>query len=763
MNTLKKIAFVLIFSLTLTSCNQLVEYNSNGWKILVNTQKNYLTISQNDLGVMLDQIHLNWKNGNQTFPDLQWESNLEDGNLTLTTKEPTQAEWTFKSSENGLKITCSAQEGFLTGLAPAGEKRIPARVVSQDNGIMYTQMGLVSATNIYNLFDMNTDIMIRFPGESSLKRDVADQKLMQVSFPVNQNTEITVIKNYYTRVVGLADNQKTDFKPVFEPIPNRFQAAPTGWSSWYCYYMSPREEDLVQETDALAEKLKPYGLEYVQLDAAYTRGPEANWLNWNKELYPNGGKWWFDHILKKGLKPGLWLNIYGDNYEHPSMAEKYPEEFYLRDTNGNLSQACCSADTTVVRLDYTNPEVIEKHLKPLFETLVNEWGLAYLKDAGWGTWMDYYEQNRKQALHPEMDSRLAYRNAQEAVREVMGAYNYITGCAMHEIGTGFDFFDGSRTGGDDYAQWTGKGHFSGGMQTFFSSLFGANYLNGICWWSDPDDVMVRDPLTMEEAKTIVSTISLSGQAYIISDYIADFSTTRLRNFLSSKYHIGWAKRYPELVKKLPGEKLDLYRKTMPAMPIKAMDLYPFRSKPTCCPTPSSFPRALDLKVNSVSGMYDVVALYNWSDIDSTETLVLHEDLGLETGKTYLAFDFWNQKLLDVTAGRIKETIPAHGTKAIIIREISGTPQLIATSRHLTAAFSINELKWDSGEKTLSGMSKTVPGDPYSLYLYVPGNMKVVKTNAGVAEVKSQSNTGHLFSVTFAGNTEPVKWAVSFSE
>ena len=102
--------------------------------------------------------------------------------------------------------------------------------------------------------------------------------------------------------------------------------------------MSPTEEDLILETDALAQKLKPYGLEYVQLDACFTRGGEANWLEWTKEIFPQGGKWWFKYIEERGLKPGLWVNIYGDNYANPSMADKYPENFYLRDNRVNFRE-----------------------------------------------------------------------------------------------------------------------------------------------------------------------------------------------------------------------------------------------------------------------------------------------------------------------------------------------------------------------------------------------------------------------------------------
>ncbi len=763
MKSLMKISLLIAFTAFLFACQQPKEYSEDGWKIVSNSNDGTLTFSQSKLGVVFADVHLLKMEGKSAVRIKSWETEIKDGAIVLTIKEPVSAECPIVVSDSTVNFTCNAKNIYIEGIAPAGEKRIPARIASQDNDVMYTQMGFVSATNIYHLFDMNTDVLIGFPEGSKLVRNVNDNSLMDIKIALSNEPEITLVNNYYTNVVGLVDNQKTKFKPVFVPISNRFKTAPTGWSSWYCYYMSPTEETLMEETDALAKKLKPYGLKYVQLDAAYSRGVDANWLNWDKKLYPHGGKAWFKHVRDNGLVPGLWLNIHGANSNHPSMADKYPDNFYLKDKEGKMSHICCSADSTMNRLDYTNNDVIEKHLRPLFETLVNDWGLGYLKAGGWGTWMDFLEKNRENAFDPQMDSREIYRKSIKVVRDILGDKGYLLGCSMHEIGVGFGYFDGSRTGGDDYANWDGKDHWSGGMQTFFNSLFGANYLNGISWWSDPDDVMVRDPLTLDEGKTIVTTISLSGQAYVFSDYVANFSEERLHNFLTSKYNTGWAGKYPKLVKPLQDEKLELYKKTMPAMPIKAMDLYPYKIKPACCPEPASFPKALDLKVNAATGQYDVISMYNWADNDTIRTLTLDADLGLDVDKSYLAFDFWNTKLLDVKNNKLQKLVPKHGTCAILLRAATGLPQVLATSRHLTAAKSLSNVTWNEEKQMLSGESVTVPGDKYSLYFYVPSGYQI-KTNTvsnGRAETTQLEN--NLLQLSFQGTEKPIKWSVEFSK
>lgn len=761
-NILTTSFFISLFILVL-SCQKKETLSINGWNIEIESSQGLLDFSNPDLGILLKNVQLAVKSGSETKATRNWKFTVENNALKIAARNP-ESEWIIKVSDTAISFSTKLENALVTAIAPAGEKRIPARTAEQDNDVMYTQMGFVSATNIHNLFDMKTDIMISFPENSRLMRNKTDNSLMDISFNPDGDADIKLIKNYYDEEVGLSHYERENYKPAYAPIADRFKAAPTGWSSWYCYYMSPSGESLFEETNAIAEKLKPYGIKYIQLDAAYSRGEDANWLNWYKGLYPQGGKVWFKQVKDKGLIPGLWLNIYGANYASPAMADKYPENFFLHDKDGKLSAACCSADKTVKRLDYTNPAVIEKHLKPLFETLVNEWGLGYLKAGGWGTWMDFLEKNRDYAFDPSKNSREIYRETHKVVREILGDKGYLLGCAMHEIGVGFEYFDGSRTGGDDYANWRGKNHWSGGMQTFFNSLFGSNYLNGITWWSDPDDVMIRDPLTMEEGKTIVSTISLSGQAYIFSDYVADFSKERLDSFLNSKFNIGWAKKYPDLVKPLPDEKIDLYRKTMPAMPVRAMDLYPFKGKAKCCPKPKSYPKALDLKVNSYSGVYDVVSLYNWADVDTLCTLDLEKDLGLDKNKKYVAFDFWNTKLIRLKGNKIEKTIPAHGTLALIIRPAEDHPQLMATSRHLTSAYSIKKYHWEDKTKTIIGKSRLVTGDDYTLFFVIPDSYKTTDIkveSSGEKNIVVRSEDG-LLKVTFtAPKKESLDWAIHF--
>lgn len=723
----------LLISLILSTACAPKPFEHEDWKITVDSHQETLKIEHTRVGVVLKDVSL-FSAENQKLTG--WEINPAASKLTISTTSPQKSTWTFLAKENELQINTSFAGSYLQGLAPADEARIPARTEEEDNGIMFTSLGFVSAKNIHSLFDIPTDTMIKFSDKADLTRNQENLREMNVVIKPDSAATLTLVPDYYINVLGLK---------YYQPRPKRFATAPVGWCSWYCYYMGTTEEDMIRETDALAKLLKPYGLEIVQLDACYTRGEAANYLEWNKEAFPRGGKWLFEYIKSKGLKPGLWVNVYGSNYARPECAEKYPENFYLRDKEGNLSGACCTADKTVVRLDYSNPEVIEKHLKPMLSILKNEWGLAYLKDAGWGTWMDYYDQNREQAFDSSKGSREIYVEVQRAVRKTLGDDVYINGCAMHEVGLCFGLFDGSRTGGDDKAIWYPKKERGMSMQTFFHSLFGANYLNNIVWFCDPDVVMVRNPLSYEEGQTIVSTIALTGQTYMASDFMD----------------------------RLPARKLELYRKTIPTTPIKPIDLYPYKILQNkrngvvwCCPRVKEFPRAIDLKVNGVGGEYDVLALFNWEDKAAEKSFSL-EELGLDPEKKYHLFNFWEAKYMGISEGTFTAWLPPHGTLVLIIREVKNQPQLLATSRHITSSISPQKISWNPADMTLNGISSIVPGDSYSLFLWKPENLEVVKVEANAEVLFHRSDENGLLEVKFAGDlpegTPHLTWKIVFKE
>lgn len=760
---------ISMLTLLIVNCGRAIPYSNEGWSITADVRRETITIKHEDLGIVLKDIQLNLRKDGEFFELSGWDVKRDESILTITTKEPDITTWEFKITKEGVDISSSANRGIITGIAPAGGGRIPARVASQDNGVIYNSLGFVSARNIYSLFDRMTNILIQFVKGSELSRNTSDEELMDVTFSAVEGNEIFLTPNYYTEVLGLYHYEP--YYPQYED-KHPFKRANTGWLNWYCYYMASNQEDMVKETDELAKTLKPYGLEYVQLDATYSEGGEANLLEWNKEKFPKGGKWLMQYIKSKGLRPGLWVNAYGANYPRGEFMDKYPENWFLHDENGKVFGACCTADSTVAKLDFSNPEVFEKHLKPLFKTYVDDWGIEYLKDAGHGEWMYTYVENRERVFDPSVDVVEAYWRVQAIIRDIMGPKNWVMGCdaegGADKYCLGFGIFDSAFNIRDDvYAVWEQYVWAPAmGTKMHLATIFCTNYLNDIVIYNDPDATMIRPPLTTDEAINNVTTTVLSGQSYTISDFMSQPTKERIKEMLAHS-HGSWGKEFPHLIKKLSDNRVELYKKTMPTMDITPIDLFPYRSKAGYAPLPDGYPdvdnlpRALDLKVNAASGVYDVVAIYNWLDELDTKVISFGEDLGLDPEKEYLIFDFWNQELEGIFKEKIHSEVPPHGVRVFVVRSLPNRPQLLATSRHITGAFSIEAVNWDKSKFTLSGTSKTVPDDAYSLFIYLPKGFNVLKVDANAPNLSHNIIQEHVLEVSFTGQKEPVKWMIEF--
>ena len=94
-----------------------------------------------------------------------------------------------------------------------------------------------------------------------------------------------------------------------------------GWCSWFYARIQATEAEQLRNAAFIAQHLKPYGMQWVQIDDGYQRafgGWEAN------ELYPHGMAWLATEIRRLGLQPGIWLAPYAVS-EHASLVQTHPE------------------------------------------------------------------------------------------------------------------------------------------------------------------------------------------------------------------------------------------------------------------------------------------------------------------------------------------------------------------------------------------------------------------------------------------------------
>ena len=770
--------------------------NHAGWIITTDEEKGLLNVAHEVAGILVKDVKVNYKNASNTFSPMEWTAEKAGENLLMLRAVQREAVIIFKLEENRLTISSSNTNIVLVGLAPASQDRIIAHLIdpsgvpvtwsgtseieenfgglisrkpsflpSGNSEVMSFALGQTDGTDIHSLFDRKLDMAISFSEQTSLQRNSLDKDLLDITIPVPGNTVIKLIPDYYTHELGL---------PFYDRMNDSlFSTAPTVWSSWTSYYQDVRETDIIRNIDWLSANLKPYGFKYVQIDDGYDNANDTTmmhqWINnWEERgLFPRGPEWIANYIKSKGLHPGLWLvpNVYA------GAVAKHPD-WYLRDKSGRLI-----LDYYTPALDYTHPGTLD-WLKTLFTTLKG-WGFEYFKFDGEFAITAYAPKVDKSKLYnKEINQVMAYRKRLKLIRDVIGPNSFIEGCPIGAPLDGIGYFNSYFNGADVYNTWLGS-------YSLFNSINTNSFLNHIVTYTMPgegidispskslelarktmsprflytaetsEDSLKNFGVSMAEARTLVSIVSLTGVVYPLASIMPD----------------------------LPEERARLLKMTMPTMPIMPVDLYSrgsdmgsylpweiFKHRTTDTYV-HNYPEIINLKINAAAGKYNVVSFTNWRNKKYAKTISFSGKLGLPVGSPYIAFDFWEQKLFGIFHDSMEVKLDSTDTKVLLLHPFIGRPQLIGNSRHITGAFSIQSQRWDANKNNLQGICETVPGDPYSIFIYLPDGYVlkdiVIRNNPSVSSTNKQipykkTVSKNLLQITFTGQEQKISWQINFS-
>jgi len=761
-----------------------VQVSAAGWTLSANPESHTIGVRHERLGLVLDGIRLYERSGAGLEELTGWSAKSErTGLLTIRGEKPRVA-WEFEARRDQLRISSTSSQAVLTAECPGGETRIVARLIDRDGvpvqwigtaeveagyggartsrpsflprrnaDVMHFGLGAVSGEQFHALFDRPTDTAIELGEGARLRPSDRASASWQVRLNVPGNAVVRLTPDYFTKALGL---------PYYQPFDDSvFPSAPMVWSSWTSYYEAVREQDIVENADWLADRLKPYGFQYVQLDDGYDRGKdgEHSWIeNWDTAKFPHGPRWLTDHIRSKGLRAGIWLvpNAYAPGLkDHP--------DWYLRDEQGRVIK-----DYRTPALDSTHPEALAK-FREILETL-DGWGFDYYKFDGEHALPVYVPGVDRARLHrPDADLLAEYRDRLRLMRETIGPNRFVEGCPAGTPLNGIGYFNSYFAGHDQYNNWQGS-------YPLFSSINANAFLNHLAVYLMPGEGLeLNPPMSVEEAK-VRRTPRVIEVARSREDPLIGFGTTlaEARSVVTYVALTGVVYPLASVMKELPEERVELLRKTMPTLPILPMDLFSrgmdlewdtFRHT-TADDYIHNYPEILDLKVRSEAGAYDVVGLTNWRSTKTQRTLDLAGKLGLDSDERYVVFDFWRQELLGVVRGAVRIDIEPHDTRVLLVHPLLDRPQLVGLSRHISGSYSVQHLAWQPAEHSLAGVSSTVPGAPYTLFIHLPAGVAPARASAfaeegGSLAVRTQV-AGELLSVSFDGQTSPVRWTVRFA-
>jgi hypothetical protein len=508
--------------------------------------------------------------------------------------------------------------------------------------------------------------------------------------------------------------------PFYQPLDKtRFPLPPSGWSSWYYYYNRINAEEVRRNTDWMAANLKDFGAQYVQIDDGWQGlgDPESgrDWSHATPDRFPNGMANIAAYIKAAGLKPGLWLAPHGQS--SPKIVQENPDAFLLK-TNGQSA-----SDTWEGRflLDPTTPQA-HHYLRELFQRLTG-WGYDYFKIDGQPIVMEEYGAKKQFMKDPSDNAAVLYRNTLADIRLAIGPDRYLLGCWGIPL-EGAGIMNGARTGGDILLGW-------GGFRATLQATLRYYFLHNIVWYCDPDVIVVRAPLTLEQARAWASLQGLTGQALTDSDRLTDLSPERggiAQTGLSGHGHSS------------------------------RMDLFPAeRDK-----------RIWDLKIKHLGRNYDVVGVFNFNESQTERTLISWAELGLPAQQAVHVFDFWNAEYLGAWRGGLSVPVVPTSCRVLTLLPCADRVQLVSTSRHITQGWvDLIDTSANASGTEQRGTSRVVKDDPYEIrFAFPPGNNFAVETAAargpsGKLPVRIANHQQWACIGFNSPKTGDVKWEATF--
>jgi len=500
-----------------------------------------------------------------------------------------------------------------------------------------------------------------------------------------------------------------------------------GYCTWYHARASNQEKMAELVEFAKQKHLLDYGFELMQIDDGWQRS-NRDFSDQRGGGYAAGMDKTAATITGAGMRAGLWFIPFGWDPTRDIFAG-HQDWFVHRKDSGELYTVKWGGTC----LDMTHPGARDL-LHRAVTRICGTWGFKYIKIDGLWTGLAvgnagpvYRDDGLGDAVFhdPAQTNVENYRGGLRLVRAAAGKDVYILGCNAAQnyrtLGTSFGLVDGMRVGQDIGVKW----HQIVSAATMGTRLY---FLHNRVWHNDPDCLMLRDPLTLTQARTWGTWIGLSGQLNIVSEWLPDLSE----------------------------EKLDIVRRTMPnhgqnARPVDLLE--------------QPLARVWNLIDHRGSRQRDVVGLFNWYDKETTIAVDCAR-LGLDPKAKYHGFDYWNDRFIGPISGSLEVVLPPYACADIALVPADDEPRVLGTSRHVSQGMvDLENESWDPAAKTLGATSKVIANDPYQIRIVFPAGRTVEQValrNGGAATISIEQPAPCRARITIrSSHTGPLNWTASF--
>ena len=365
------------------------------------------------------------------------------------------------------------------------------------DGVTYRFVGSLSERSGFTVFYYNADA-----GQMSIEKDCAGVKISGEwnAFDLVELTggEDQVFDTYFEKM-NIA-------KPKGRPM--------TGYTSWYNHYQNISAQIISDNLEHVHEMGQSFDV--FQIDDGY-QTYVGDWLNVQKDKFPDGLEPIVDQIHEYGMKAGLWLSPFV--CEKKSRCFRKHPDWLVRDVNG---EPFCGGSnwSTFYALDLSNEEVRE-YLREVFHQVLDVWGFDLVKlDFLYAVCMLPTEYKTRGQIMCE---------AMDFLREVIGD-KLILGCGV-PLGPAFGKVDYCRIGSDVGLNWDGAPKEKllhrervSTKNTIGNTIY-RRQLNGRAFWNDPDVYLLRDDnirLSAKQKEMLAQVNGLFGGLLFTSDDVGTY-------------------------------------------------------------------------------------------------------------------------------------------------------------------------------------------------------------------------------------------------
>jgi hypothetical protein len=474
-----------------------------------------------------------------------------------------------------------------------------------------------------------------------------------------------------------------DFASIMGTLARaRCHSIVNGWCSWFFTYEFITEAEVLRNAEFAARWLKPYGLQYIQIDEGYQR-QHGDWQA--NERFPHGMRWLAERIKTLGFKPGLWIAPYV--IAEPTRVYREHPDWLLAGADGHPLRVgpWPTEDSPWAHhehpkrygLDITHPGAAD-WLFALFDTAANTWGYEMFKIdfVAWSLLSAHRYHN------PAVTPAQAYRQGMQIIRSAIGPERHINDCGPGPVSVGL--IDSMRIECDQnygYGPTAWKHYFT---ESSSSAAAAAKryFFHKRTWINDVDHVCTS-LLTVPQAQAVASLIAMSGGNAISGDRLPDLDPTRL----------------------------EILKKILPAVGVAArpVDLFD-----------SDRQSVFALRIEKPFGAWTIVCLVNTNASRPVVRSFPLERLWLDPKKRYIAYDFWMERLWGEVTGTLELSVAPASVTLLALHRKSGVPQVVSTDRHvLQGAIELEHTAWDAATRTLSGISTGPLASSHRVSVYLP--------------------------------------------